>query len=306
MRIHNARFGALAALLLVACTSTTIRPAIPAELHGSWVNRTADSGLDLSAGRILYREKQTTVVVQLLEAAGDAAGGAFLVRKYGARERWLLRREGERLVQEVAGRRTEFEPGTARLSVDTIEIGQARPLPPERIAEIQAEIARRLAEEQAIRKDRARRAELPPIDAANKAYLTTLVREIGWIDAGRFGEKTSSSAVILAKHSGDLGVVSTILPYVEKDFGRPGDEAQSFAITYDDVHLKLGGKQRYGSQVCRDADGQPFVCALETPSQVDDRRASIGLPPLEGYLAEVGKLLFEGKTVRIPNDQDEQ
>jgi len=302
MRIHNARFGALIALLLVACTSTTIRPAIPAELHGSWVNRTADSGLDLSADRILYREKQTTVVVQILEAAG----GSLTVRKYGARERWLLRREGEQLVQEVDGRRTEFEPAAARLSIDTIEIGQARPLPPERIAEIQAEIARRLAEEQVIRKDRARRAELPPIDAANKVYLTTLVREVGWIDAGRFGEKTSSSAVILAKHSGDLGVVSTILPYVEKDFGRPGDEAQSFAITYDDVHLKLGGKQRYGSQVCRDADGQPFVCALETPSQVDVRRAAIGLPPLEGYLAEVGKLLFEGKEVRIPNDQDEQ
>jgi hypothetical protein len=302
MNIRRSSFAAVAAFLLVACASTAPAPALPSELRGSWVNRAADSGIDVSSGRILYREKQTTVVLPVLEASD----GVFTVRKYGARERWLLRLEGGRLVKEAGGKRTEFEPATERLSIAPIEIGEARPLPSARIAEIQAEIARRLSEEQAIRKDRSRHAELPAVDAANKAYLAALVAEVGWIDVARFGEKTSSSAVLLAKHSGDLGVVSAILPYVEKDFGRPGEEGQSFAITYDDVQLKLGGKQRYGSQVCRDAEGNPFVCALETPSQVDARRAVLGLPPLECYLADVSTLLFAGTPVRVPTDADEQ
>jgi hypothetical protein len=122
----------------------------------------------------------------------------------------------------------------------------------------------------------------------------------------RFGTKTSYSAVILAKHSTDLGLLRSILPYVESDFANSGDNAQAFAIVDDDVKLKLGEKQMYGSQVCRDAAGSPFVCSLEKPSEVDVRRARLGLPKLAEYLGDVSRMLFKGQSVRVPSDSDEQ
>jgi hypothetical protein len=53
----------------------------------------------------------------------------------------------------------------------------------------------------------------------------------------------------------------------------------------DRILLREGKKQIYGSQVRRNEAGEWEAHSLEDPERVDERRASVGLPPLAQYLA---------------------
>ena len=57
------------------------------------------------------------------------------------------------------------------------------------------------------------------------------------------------------------------------------------ALLEDRVRLRDGKPQLYGSQVTRNPAGQWEARDLENPEKVDERRASVGLPPLAEYLA---------------------
>jgi len=61
--------------------------------------------------------------------------------------------------------------------------------------------------------------------------------------------------------------------------------ASSLALLEDRVRLREGKPQLYGSQVTRNPAGQWEARDLEDPEKVDERRASVGLPPLAEYLA---------------------
>ena len=50
-----------------------------------------------------------------------------------------------------------------------------------------------------------------------------------------------------------------------------------------------GGKQRYGSQVRENEDGEVVVYKLEDPDGVDARRKELGMRPLREYLALFGR-----------------
>ena len=52
----------------------------------------------------------------------------------------------------------------------------------------------------------------------------------------------------------------------------------------DRILTRGGMKQRYGTQVTAGADGVPRVDPIEDPANVDERRASVGLPPMQDYL----------------------
>lgn len=55
---------------------------------------------------------------------------------------------------------------------------------------------------------------------------------------------------------------------------------------HDRVHLMLGERQRYGSQIGSDTEsGRLFVLPVEDPDDVDERRREVGLPPLAEYTA---------------------
>ncbi|MNX82677.1 hypothetical protein D3C86_1144130 [compost metagenome] len=64
--------------------------------------------------------------------------------------------------------------------------------------------------------------------------------------------------------------------------------ASSLALLEDRVALKQGKKQIYGSQISWNMKtNEGFVAPLEDPDNVDLRRAEVGLPSLQAYLAEM-------------------
>ena len=210
----------------------------------------------------------------------------------------IVGREDGTLITRHHGRIERVTPATytrvarpADLALVPVTLPPPRALSAQRVAEVQQQIAAWLAEDQAARKEK-RKYQAP--------NLIPLLQDVGWIDAQRFGMKTSYGAVILAKHSEDLALLVAIAPLIEHDFRGSGDDAQAFAITFDELQILLGRQQRYGSQVCDNAGKEPFVCSLEDPAHVDERRAAIGLPPLADYLSMVSQVLYDKKPVHVP------
>jgi hypothetical protein len=239
----------------------------------------------------------------------DRRGKTWTVRSGGVIRDWRVQRDDGTLTIARDGemkRYRVFAGATPDLAVRPVAFPAPAQLDPIRVQEITASIDVRFAEDQAVRKDSARHGEVRQVTADNKRHLLNLTREVGWIDATRFGPKTAYRALIVAKHTGDLRLLLGVLPYAEHDFAQPGPDSQAFAILYDELQLKTGGIQRYGTQVCREPDGGPVMCSMEEPSTVDHNRAALGLPPLRDYLQLISKHLYNGREVRIPNEADGQ
>jgi hypothetical protein len=193
----------------------------------------------------------------------------------------------------------------AQLVLKPFPLGEAKPLPAERVKLIQDEIARRWERDQEVRKDPAQKALALKVDADNREYFLNLLHEVGWLDAARFGTKTSVYATLFVKHIYSLALNLAALPYVERDLKATG-EGQIYAILYDDTQLHLGRKQRYGTQLDQDAQGNPYVLPLEQPRKVDELLKAIGQPPLATYLADASRVLYDGKPIRLATPEESE
>jgi hypothetical protein len=193
----------------------------------------------------------------------------------------------------------------AQLVLKPFPLGEAKPLSVERVKLIQDEIARRWERDQEVRKDSAQKALALKVDADNREYFLHLLQEVGWLDAARFGTKTSVYATLFVKHIYSLSLNLAALPYVERDLKATG-EGQVYAILYDDTQLHLGNKQRYGTQLDQDAQGNPYVLPLEQPRKVDELLKAIGQPPLATYLADASRVLYDGKPIRLATPEESE
>lgn len=186
------------------------------------------------------------------------------------------------------------------LVLKSLALGAKKPLPPERIEAIRDALARRQEKDQAVRTDPERAGQMGEVDADNTAYLSTLIKEIGWIDAKRFDRDSTLAAFLIVQHSGDLQLMAAALPEIEKDLKAGTGDPQDFALLYDRLKLKLGERQRYGSQIGADAEGNPVVLPLDDRKKVEEFRKGIGLFPLAQYLEIYQQLC--GKPVKFMDD----
>jgi hypothetical protein len=170
------------------------------------------------------------------------------------------------------------------LDFSPLKLGSPKPLADARVKEIQDELARRIVEDQAVRTHPDRRGDMGAVDADNTKYLRSLVVDLGWIDAKRFGRRSATNAFLIVQHSGDLRLMQGALPEIEKDMKAGIGDPQDYALLYDRLKLNLGERQRYGSQIGQNAKGEPVVLPLEDKARVEEFRKAIGLFPLSQYL----------------------
>jgi hypothetical protein len=182
-----------------------------------------------------------------------------------------------------------------------LPLGKPDEVAPEKLKAIQDELAKRMKEDQAVRTDAARRDEMQKIDGENTEYLIKLVQEVGWIDNERFGRKAALGAFLIVQHSGHLQLMMAALPEIEKDLKKKVGDPQDYALLYDRLQLRLGGKQRYGSQLGRNQNGEAVVLPLEDKAKVEQFRKEIGLFPLAQYLG-MFKQMNGGKDVKFSDE----
>lgn len=296
----------------------SLREALTAAgLTGVWQDENDHSFvLGVAEGRLLVlRGGQISVVAKILRIEGTRLETC----QYGRttfREWSLSGEEASFRDPETADshqlRRASASQKTPAL--EAMSLPQPKPLPRQRIEEIQIEISKRLGQDQqallprpADHKpehepgrpsffaapgpeapsalDSLKRAE---VTSNNTAFLKRLMAEVGWIDASRFGYLTANAAFILVQHSNDFPLMLAALPRIQKDADSGGLNKEAYALLFDRLQLMLGEKQRYGSQVSFDKVGQPFLFPVEDPTAVAALRESMGMVPLARMLKLFG------------------
>jgi hypothetical protein len=193
---------------------------------------------------------------------------------------------------------TRFAKAASRppaLDPQPLVLGARGDLDAARVAALVAEFAKRREVDQAVRTDSKRTKEMGPVDRDNTAWLKQRVQELGWIDVARFGKEAAGAAFLIVQHSGDVPLMLAALPEIEADVRQHGLDPQNYALLLDRLNLRLGRRQRYGSQIGGDEQGRLVVMALEDRDHVDELRKAIGLFPLKQYLD-----LFRNGTVAAP------
>lgn len=172
----------------------------------------------------------------------------------------------------------------AEFDLRPLALGKASDLPEAQVRKVRAELAGRLLEDQAVRKEPARFKDMPRVDAGNTAYLSRLVQDLGWVDARRFGPEAANAAFLIAQHSGDLPLMLAALPAIEEDVKARRFDAQYYALLYDRLQLLLGEKQKYGTQLGQDDRGDMVILPVVDRTQLERFRRELGLTPFTQYI----------------------
>jgi len=126
------------------------------------------------------------------------------------------------------------------------------------------------------------------IDRENEKAVTKILDEHGWLGSDVVGEKGNTTLFLVIQHA-PIDVQQKYLPMMRQAVKDGKARGSSLALLEDRVLLRTGNKQIFGSQIGRDPETfQSYVMALEDPLNVDERRASVGLPPIAEYLTSFG------------------
>ncbi|HYG63656.1 MAG TPA: DUF6624 domain-containing protein, partial [Thermoanaerobaculia bacterium] len=269
----------------------------PSKLEGVWREKGGRGLVRFAKDKVITWEDGRLTVRGLVSLEGREA----LLRRSGFGESWkvALRSEGLRIERDGGGREyTRLSEIPKPVSLDPAPLGKVKALAPERVRTVQSELEQRTLNAQKARESKDPNQRLA-VDADNIDFLRRLTAEVGWIDAGRFGVTAASQAAVLAQNSLNVLLMLAALPKVEKDLKDLPEGGPVFAAFYDALQVALGGKQRYGTQVVPDAEGDPVVLPLERRAEVDAARRKLGLPSLPEALALLSREVFDGKPVRI-------
>jgi hypothetical protein len=154
--------------------------------------------------------------------------------------------------------------------------------------ELRAELLRRVAVDQEAR--HALDAEaMAAADGENLPWLRQVVTDVGWPGKSLVGEDGAQAAWLLAQHADrDPAFQRRCLDLLTAaaECGEATIVQQAYLT--DRVLLHEGEPQEYGTQaIARDGRFEPRK--LRDPDHVDQRRASVGLGSLAGYLARMAE-----------------
>jgi uncharacterized protein YfbU (UPF0304 family) len=125
-------------------------------------------------------------------------------------------------------------------------------------------------------------------DSRNLVKVKAILDQQGWVGPRKVGRQASHVLFLVIQHS-DQTTQEKYLPMMREAVRKGDEEASSLALLEDRVALGQGKKQLYGSQIGINKEtGKYYVLPLEDPSNVDKRRASVGLPPLAEYVQHYG------------------
>jgi len=154
--------------------------------------------------------------------------------------------------------------------------------------ELRAELLRRVAADQEARHAVDTEA-MAAADGQNLPWLRQVITGVGWPGKSLVGEDGAHAAWLLAQHAdSDPAFQRRCLDLLTAAVERGEATIVQQAYLTDRVLLHEGEPQEYGTQAIA-RDGRFEARKLRDPDHVDQRRASVGLGSLAGYLARMAE-----------------
>lgn len=123
-------------------------------------------------------------------------------------------------------------------------------------------------------------------DASNLVVVEQVLEKHGWLSLEEIGQTANSTLFFVIQHA-DQQTQEKYLPMMRQAVEDGKANATSLALLEDRVALGRGESQIYGSQLAKDAEtGEMYVRPLRDPANVNERRAAVGLGPIEEYIAQ--------------------
>lgn len=130
--------------------------------------------------------------------------------------------------------------------------------------------------------------EMEAVHLENAALLERAIDAIGWPGRARVGDDAAAAAFLILQHAisrpdlqrRGLGLLLEAIPE---------GQASTLDAAYlaDRIAVFEGGEQVFGTQFDWDAHGLLSPAPIRDPEEVDERRASVGLPPMAETIAHV-------------------
>ena len=117
----------------------------------------------------------------------------------------------------------------------------------------------------------------------NAKLLRTIIQQCGWPGITMVGMEGEEAAWRIAQHSiGEPEFLRSALTLLKSAAEKGEAPLWQVAMMEDRIRMFEGKSQLYGTSFDWDEEGQmsPYP-AIENPDSVDQRRASMGLPPLQ-------------------------
>lgn len=123
-------------------------------------------------------------------------------------------------------------------------------------------------------------------DSVNCIKVTGILDKYGWVGDYEVGEQGNSTLFLVIQHA-DIKIQDKYLPMMRKAVKENKAKVRELALLEDRVLIDHGKKQLYGSQIEMDeTTGKYKISPIEDEPNVNRRRASVGLGPLEEYVKQ--------------------
>ena len=139
------------------------------------------------------------------------------------------------------------------------------------------------------------RAYKDSVFTTNKLFLEEVINQYGYPGYDLVGKEGEKNYWLMVQHCDfDPQFQTSVLKKLEKQVAINNANNQNFGLLTDRVNINTGKKQVYGSQVIYvKTTGQAIPKPLIDSLNVNKRRKSVGLEPIEEYLNMMTQLHFE-------------
>ena len=135
--------------------------------------------------------------------------------------------------------------------------------------------------------DKKLAADVAAIDKRTAKRMHEIVTKYGWPGKSLVGEDGANAAWLLVQHADkDLAFQKDVLAKMEPMAKTEEVSPSDYGYLWDRVAVAEHRPQRYGTQFDKNQEPQP----MEDEAHVDERRASIGLPSMAQYRAQMRKM----------------
>jgi hypothetical protein len=119
-------------------------------------------------------------------------------------------------------------------------------------------------------------------DSINLIKIKNIIDTYGWLGPDEVGKQGSQTIFLVIQHADSLTQV-TFLPLMQEAVKKKKARPQDLALLEDRILTDQGKEQIYGSQVRINETGKYEFYPIKDEKNVNKRRVSVGLQPLEEY-----------------------